>query len=39
MKIRRPFHVFKRQHFFATDTRMVVTGADPARRVVTEINA
>jgi hypothetical protein len=39
VKSRRPFHVFRHQHFFATDTRMVVTGADPARRVVTEINA
>ncbi len=38
-KIRRPFRVFKHQHFSGTDTRMVVTGADPARRVVTEINA
>ena len=38
-KIRRPFRVFKHQHFSGTATRMVVTGADPARRVVTEINA
>ncbi len=33
-----PFHVFKAQHFVPTDTKMVVTGADPARRIVTEIN-
>jgi hypothetical protein len=34
----RPFTVFKTQHFVATPQKMVVTGADPARRVVTEIN-
>jgi hypothetical protein len=38
-KLRRPFRIFKRQHFSGTDTRMVVTGADPGRRIVTEINA
>jgi hypothetical protein len=38
-KIRRPFRAFKRQHFSGTDTRMVVTGADPVRRIVTQINA
>ena len=31
--------VFKFDHFTPTDTRMVVTGADPARRVVTSLNA
>jgi hypothetical protein len=31
--------VFKFDHFTPTDTRMVVTGADPARRVVTALNA
>ena len=34
----RPFTVFKSQHFVATARKMVVTGADVARRVVTEIN-
>jgi hypothetical protein len=29
---------FKTQHFISTDQRVVVTGADPERRVVTEIN-
>jgi hypothetical protein len=33
-----PFEVFKTEHFVPTDKKMVVTGADPARRVVTEIN-
>jgi hypothetical protein len=35
---RLPFKLFKTQHFVATDDRMVVTGADAARRVITEIN-
>lgn len=35
----RGFRTFKHQHFTSTETRMVVTGADTARRVVTEINA
>lgn len=34
-----PFRVFKSQHFSGSATRMVVTRADPARRVVMEINA
>jgi hypothetical protein len=34
-----PVAVFQTDHLIPTDTRMVVTGADPARRVVTEINA
>lgn len=34
-----PFRVFKTEHFVSTDEKMVVTGADPANRVVTEINA
>ena len=34
----RPFTVFKTQHFVATPQKMVVTGADAARRVVTELN-
>ncbi|MBU4263240.1 MAG: FIST C-terminal domain-containing protein [Proteobacteria bacterium] len=33
-----PFKIFKTQHFVPTDTRLVVTGADPAKRIVTEIN-
>ncbi|TSD84142.1 FIST domain containing protein [Mycobacterium sp. KBS0706] len=33
------FRVFERQHFHALDQKMVVTRADPARRVVMEINA
>ncbi len=33
-----PFCVFKTQHFVSNEARMVVTCADPARRVVTEIN-
>jgi len=39
VKTRLPFRLFKHQHFSGTDVRMVVTGADPARRIVTEINA
>lgn len=35
----RPFKVFRSQHFVASDVKMVVTDADPARRVVKEINA
>lgn len=33
-----PFQVFKTQHFVRRNERLVVTGADPTRRVVTEIN-
>lgn len=33
-----PFTVFKTQHFVSSDSKMVVTQADPARRIVTEIN-
>jgi hypothetical protein len=36
---RRPFRVFRNQHFRPSDRKMVVTEADPARRIVTEINA
>lgn len=35
----RRFKVFRTEHFVATDRKMVVTGADPLRRIVTEINA
>lgn len=33
-----PFFVFKTQHFVPSSMKMVVTGADPSRRIVTEIN-
>lgn len=33
-----PFIAFRTQHFIKSDTRMVVTRADPARRIVHEIN-
>ena len=33
-----PFVVFKTQHFVSSEDKMVVTEADPARRIVTEIN-
>ena len=33
-----PFVAFKTQHVVSTDQRVVVTGADPARRLVTEID-
>lgn len=38
VRSRRPFHVFRTQHFERTEVRMVVTGARPAERIVTEIN-
>ena len=34
-----PFHVFQTQHFSPSDKKLVITEADPARRLVTEINA
>ena len=34
----RPFSTFKLQHFAPTDRKLVVTAADPARRVVKEFN-
>jgi hypothetical protein len=33
-----PFKIFKTQHFIPTEIRLVVTGADPTKRIVTEIN-
>jgi hypothetical protein len=36
---RRRFRAFKTEHFVAGAEKSVVTGADPRRRVVTEINA
>ena len=35
---RLPFRIFKTHNFVATDDRLVVTEADPARRLVKEIN-
>jgi hypothetical protein len=35
----RPFRIFRCQHFFGSETRMVVTQADPLTRIVSEINA
>lgn len=34
-----PFKVFKTEHFASSQGKMVVTAADPARRIVREINA
>jgi hypothetical protein len=34
-----PIRPFRHQHFVSSARKLVVTGADPARRVVTEINA
>lgn len=33
-----PFHIFKMQHFKPTQMKVVITDADPPRRVVNEIN-
>ncbi len=33
-----PFVVFKTEHFVGTDEKMVITGAIPSQRIVTEIN-
>jgi hypothetical protein len=35
----RPFRAFHAQHFIGSPVKMVVTRADPARRIVHEINA
>ncbi|MCA8977218.1 MAG: FIST domain containing protein, partial [Planctomycetes bacterium] len=35
---RRPFTVFRTQHFVPSDDKMVVTGADASNRIVFEIN-
>ena len=35
----RPIRTFRGQHYVASDRRVVVTGADPKRRVVTELDA
>jgi hypothetical protein len=34
-----PFQVFKTDNFVPTDTKLVVTASDPARRIVHELNA
>jgi hypothetical protein len=39
VRTRHPFRLFTTDHFVSSDTKMVVTEADPAARVVTEINA
>ena len=39
LELRAQFRIFRHQHLTASAVRMVVTGADPARRIVTEINA
>ncbi|CUH54144.1 FIST N-terminal domain-containing protein [Shimia marina] len=39
IRSRCPVHVFKTDHLQPTETRMVVTAADPAKRLVQEINA
>ncbi len=39
LSTRRPFKLFKHQHFIASDVKMVVTDADPEQRIVREINA
>lgn len=33
-----PFHIFKHQHFLPSSTRLVITEADPDKRLVKEIN-
>lgn len=39
IRSRCPIEVFKTDHLIPAQSRMVVTGADPARRIVHEINA
>lgn len=39
VRTRRRFRLFTIDHFLPSDTRMVITEADPRSRVVTEINA
>jgi hypothetical protein len=38
VKTSLPFKLFKTQHFVPTNERLVVTEADPAKRIVNEIN-
>lgn len=39
VRTRRAFRLFTTDHFVPSDTKMVITEADPISRVVTEINA
>ncbi|MBK8211415.1 MAG: FIST C-terminal domain-containing protein [Rhodospirillales bacterium] len=39
VRTRLPFKLFTTDHFVSSDTKMVVTEADPVSRIVTEINA
>lgn len=39
IRLRYPFKLYRCQHFFGSEIRMVVTQADPAARTVSEINA
>lgn len=39
VRLRLPFRLYRCQHFHGSDVKMVVTRADPAARVVSEINA
>ena len=39
VRTRLPFKLFTVDHFVSSETKMVVTEADPATRIVTEINA
>lgn len=39
VRTRLPFKLFTTDHFISSDTKMVVTEADPVSRIVTEINA
>jgi hypothetical protein len=39
VRTRLPFKLFTNDHFVSSQTKMVVTDADPASRIVTEINA
>jgi hypothetical protein len=39
VRTRRKVKIFQSQHFYGSETRMVVTQADPQRRTVGEINA
>lgn len=39
VRTRLPFRLFTNDHFVSSETKMVVTDADPVSRIVTEINA
>lgn len=39
VRTRLPFTLFTNDHFVSSETKMVVTDADPASRIVSEINA